>query len=179
VKVAGLVVSFAGVAVLVARTGLSGGQEALVGDALVLANSLSYSIYLVLSRPVLERYDPLTLIAWVFVFGTFEMAIVALPTLVAVDWAALTPGAWTAFAYALLGATVLTYGINNWALRHTSASHVASFVYLQPLVGALLAAWLLDERLTWHVAVAGALILAGVALASRAGLGRRAANPSE
>src|SRR5438067_140500 len=69
-KVAGRAISFAGVAVLVIGSGLGAGRNALLGDALVLTNSLSYSFYLVLSRPVLERHDPLTLIAWVFALGT-------------------------------------------------------------------------------------------------------------
>jgi drug/metabolite transporter (DMT)-like permease len=179
-RVGGLAVSFAGVAVLVAGSGVGAGPGALLGDLFVLLNSLSYSFFLVLSRPTLERYDPLTLIAWVFALGVVEMALVALPAFLRVDWGALTPAAWSAFAYALVGATILTYGLNNWALRHASASRVASFVYLQPLVGALGAAWILGERLTWRVAASGALILAGVALANRtAGRARRAANPAE
>lgn len=177
-KVVGLAVSFAGVAVLVVGKGDAGG--ALLGDALVLLNSLSYSTFLVVSRPTLQRYDPLTLIAWVFTLGAIEMGIVALPQLLSVDWSALDAPAWWSFAYALVFGTVLAYGLNNWALRHTSASRVASFVYLQPLVGVLGAAWLLGETLSWRVAAAGALILAGVWLANRTTLtARRAANPSE
>ena len=134
-----------------------------------------------LSRPTLERYDPLTLISWVFVLGTAEMALVAAPQIASVHWSALPREAWLGFGYALLFGTVVAYGLNNWVLRHTSASHVASFVYLQPLVGALAAWWLLAERPTGTTLAAAALILAGVAIAGRkgGGLGRRAANPSE
>jgi len=177
-KVAGLAVSFAGVAVLVIGSG--GGHGAIIGDVLVLVNSVSYSTYLVLSRPTLQRYDALTLIAWVFVFGTIEMALVALPQLASTQWNALPAAAWLGFAYALVFGTVLTYGLNAWALRHATASRVASFVYLQPLVGVLGAAWLLGERLSWRVALAGVLILAGVAVANSTTVrGRRAMNPEE
>lgn len=177
-KVAGLVVSFGGVAVLVVGSGA--GSGALLGDALVLLNSLSYSTYLVISRPTLKRYDPLTLIAWVFVFGAIEMALVATPQLARADWGGFDARAWWGFAYALVCGTVLAYGLNNWALHRASASRVASFVYLQPLVGVLGAAWLLGESLSWRVAASGALILAGVWLAnSGVSIGRRAGNPSE
>lgn len=166
-KVMGLVVSFAGVAVIVADSGLDLGVHTLVGNLLIVANALCYSVYLVLSRPVLQRYDPLTLIAWVFLLGTLEMALVGIPSLVSVDWSALTPASWTALGYALLGATVITYGLNAWVLRSMSASRVASFVYLQPLFGAF-AAWLvLDEAITLEVVAGGLLILGGVALAIR------------
>lgn len=166
-KLVGLVVSFAGVAVVVADSGLNLGLDTLVGNLLIVANALCYSVYLVLSRPVLQRYDPLTLIAWVFLLGTLEMSLVAVPSLLAVDWGALTAASWTALAYALLAATVVTYGLNAWVLRHMSASRVASFVYLQPLFGAL-AAWLiLDEAITPQVVLGGLLILGGVAVANR------------
>lgn len=173
-KVAGLAVSFTGVVLLVVGSGLDLGVHTLVGNLLIVANALSYSVYLVLSRPTLARYDPLTLLAWVFVFGFLEMALVALPSFRAIAWGALPADAWLALGYTLLGATVLTYGLNNWVLRHASASRVASFVYLQPLFGALFAWLLLGERLTPKVLVAGLLILAGVAVANRARPSRRA-----
>lgn len=177
-KLAGLALSFCGVAVLVFGKGASFGRSDLVGDLLVVLNSLSYSTYLVLSRPTLTRYDPLTLISWVFVFGTVEMGLVAAPQLWSVDWRALTTPAWLGFTYAIVIGTIVAYTLNNWVLRHKSASHVASFVYLQPLVGALAAWWLLSERPGRTTLVAGALILAGVALAGRS-VGQRAASPAE
>jgi drug/metabolite transporter (DMT)-like permease len=176
-KVAGLVVSFGGVAFLV--LGTQGGESSLVGDLLVAANSLSYSTYLVVSRPALKRYDPLTLIAWVFLLGAVEMALVATPQLLAADWGALDTGAWLAFGYILLGATVASYGLNTWVLRYASASRVASFVYLQPLVGVLLAVVIRGEPFTARVAFAGLLILAGVFVANRAAPSRRASVPAE
>lgn len=176
-KVAGLAVSFAGVLLLVVQSGLDLGVSTLVGNLLVVANALSYSVYLVLSRPALQRHDPLTLVAWVFVLGAVEMALVAVPDLLSVHWGGFTPVSWAALAYALVGATVVTYGLNAWVLRHVPASRVASFVYLQPLFGALFAWWLLGERPTWATLAAGLLILAGVALANRERPPRRLPTP--
>lgn len=175
----GLAVSFAGVAVLVFAKGADFSSATLIGDAMILANSLSFSIFLVVSRPTLQRYDPLTLISWVFLFGAIEMAFVATPSLLRVDWSALDARAWWAFAFVLVGATIVTYGLNNWALRHASASRVASFVYLQPLVGALLAWLVLDERLDARIGFAAALILAGVYVVNRVKPSARAGNPAE
>ena len=176
-KVAGLAVSFAGVAVLVLAGGSDGAT--ILGDLLVAANSLSYSIYLVVSRPSLKTRDPLSLIAWVFLLGTLEMAVVALPQTIGADWAGMETRAWIAFAYILLGATVVTYALNTWTLRHASASRVASFVYLQPLVGVLLAILVRGEAFTARTALAGALILVGVFLANRVAPSKRAAAAAE
>lgn len=175
----GLAVSFGGVAVLVFAKGADYSSATLVGDAMILANSLSYSIFLVVSRPTLQRYDPLTLISWVFLFGAIEMAFVATPSLLSVDWSALDARSWFAFAYVLLGATVLSYGLNNWVLRHASASRVASFVYLQPLVGALLAWYVLGETLDARIGLAAALILAGLYVVNRVKPSARAPHAAE
>lgn len=176
--VAGLAVSFAGIVLLVSGSGVDLGGASLVGDLMVTANALSYSVYLVLSRPALARHDPLTLISWVFLLGTVEMGLVATPQLLDADWAGMTATGWAAFAYVIVCGSVLTYGLNTWVLRHLSASRVASFVYLQPVVGAFLAWLVLGEPLTWRVFAAGGLIFAGVALADRAAArSRRAGNP--
>lgn len=177
VQVAGLALSFLGVAGLVWQKGAEFGLGTIAGDLMVVANSMSYSLYLVLSKPYLARYDSATLIAWVFGFGVLEMALFAGPDLLTTDWSALDGRAWTGFAYVLLLGTIFTYGLNAWALRHASASRVANFVYLQPVVG-VFAAWLiLDEPITPWLIVAGIVIMAGVMLATTGFRTRRAGKP--
>ncbi|HET6404876.1 MAG TPA: DMT family transporter [Candidatus Thermoplasmatota archaeon] len=177
IQVAGIALSFLGVVGLVFAKGGGIDLSTVTGDLMVLANSLSYSFYLVLSKPYLARYDSTTLVAWVFAFGVLEMAIVGLPDLVGADWAALDRTAWLGFAYVLLLGTVFTYGVNAWVLRHTSASHVANFVYLQPVVGVAAAAWILKEPLTWQILASGLVILGGVTLATSGFRSRRAGKP--
>ncbi|HEX2022909.1 MAG TPA: DMT family transporter [Candidatus Thermoplasmatota archaeon] len=179
VQVGGLLLSFAGVAGLVYAKGGTFEIGGIAGDLMVVANSLCYSVYLVLSKPYLARYDSATLVAWVFAFGAVEMSLVAVPDLLRADWGGLGGAGWAGFAYVLLFGTVLTYSLNAWALRHASASHVANFVYLQPVVG-VLAAWLiLGEPLSGPILLAGVVILAGVTLATRGFRSRRAGNPTE
>jgi drug/metabolite transporter (DMT)-like permease len=177
VQVAGIALSFAGVAALVLSKGGGLDMGGITGDLMVAANSLCYSFYLVLSKPYLSKYDNLTLIAWVFVFGVIEMGIVATPQLLAADWGALGGVGWAGFVYVLLIGTVLTYGLNAWVLRYTSASHVANFIYLQPVVGVAAAALILKEPLTWGIAASGFIILGGVTLATRGFRSRRADKP--
>ena len=51
------------------------------GNLLLLANSISYSFYLVLSRPILSRYSALTIVSRVFLYGSAPIVLIALPTL--------------------------------------------------------------------------------------------------
>jgi drug/metabolite transporter (DMT)-like permease len=62
----------------------------------------------------------------------------------------------------ILFCTVLPYLLNSWALARTHASHVAFYVFLQPLIATVLAMLVLGERLTPKTAVAGLFILAGL-----------------
>lgn len=159
----GIVVALAGVLVLLDPRRFSLSDGTLLGNLLILANTLSYSTYLVVSRPILARIRPLTAIAWIFVFG----ALVLVPV------AALQagPGAFAVsarsagiLAYVVLGPTVAVYALNLFALERVPSSTVAAFIYLQPIAGVALAWWLLGEAVHTRTFVAAGLVFAGVAL---------------
>jgi len=164
-KAAGMAVAFAGVALLVGGA-LEFGTGHLLGDAFVVINAFSYSIFLVASRPVLERIPPLTMTARTFLVAVCFTLPLGLLHLGDVQAGGPTAGGWAAMAYIILGPTVGTYFLVNHVLMRAHASRVAVFVYLQPLVAAVLAILLLHEPLTPRVLAAGALIFVGVGLAT-------------
>ncbi|HEV8361648.1 MAG TPA: DMT family transporter [Candidatus Thermoplasmatota archaeon] len=172
-KGAGMAVAFAGVVVLVGASALEFGSATFVGNLLVVINSLFYSVFLVASRPVLERMPPLTLTA-----GTFAVAAVVLLPVGLLGLGAVAPGkpdllGWAAIAYIVLGPTVTTYFLVSFALVRVPASTVAAFVYLQPLAGGVLAVLLLGEAVPPDTVAAAALIFAGVGLVAFDSRGRR------
>jgi drug/metabolite transporter (DMT)-like permease len=140
------------------------------GDLLLLANSTSYSLFLVLSRPILAHYRVTTFTAGVFRYGALVIVVVALPDLIAFEPARVTPLAWACLAAVILFCTVIPYLLNAWALARTHASRVAFYVFLQPLIATVLAIAILGETLTVKVVVAGLLICAGIGVTA---LGRR------
>lgn len=172
-KLVGVALAFTGVLVLVG--GAAVGQGSLLGNVLVAANALSYSLYLVFSRPYLARYDPLTVVAWTFLFGAVVMVPLGVPDLAATDLSALSAATWAAVAYIVLFPSVVTYYLNNWALRRLPSSTVASYVYLQPLVAAALAVPILGEPVTAFTLAAGLAIVGGIWVAQGARLPRRLA----
>jgi len=174
----GVAVSFTGVVVLLGASAVGGLGTSLLGDALILVNALSYSFYLVLSRPVLARYSPVTVVGVTFGFGALFTLAVSAPSLATVDWAALPRDVVLATGWVVLVSTILAYGLNNWVLRRAPASTVASYVYLQPLIAAALAIPLFGEALTPGILAGGALILGGVALVTRDGRPKAAPLPA-
>ncbi len=163
--VGGVAVAVAGAVVTIGGGALTD-RGHLVGDLLIVANSLSYAAYLVLGRPVMQRLDPLVAITWVMTFGALMIlpfgaadAIAAAPRLEAESWAAI--------AWIVLVATVGTYALNAWALRHAPSSVVAVYVNAQPPIAAALAFAFLGERPGWATAAGAVLIALGIWLASR------------
>jgi drug/metabolite transporter (DMT)-like permease len=135
------------------------------GDLLLIANCISYSLYLVLSRPVLARYDFVTFTASVFRYGAVLIVLLALPELRRFRPGSVSATGWLSLAGVILLCTVIPYLLNAWALARTHASHVAFYVFLQPVVATALAIPILGETLTAKTALAALLIFAGLAAA--------------
>lgn len=160
----GVLLASAGALVLVNVQNFDWHSRYVRGDLLLLGNALSYSLYLVLSRPILAHYRVLTIVSRVFVYGAVPILLFTLPALLRFSPAAVTPLSWASLAGVVLVCTVVPYVLNSWALARTGASQVAVYVFLQPLIASALAIVVLKETLTLRTVVAGLLILAGLAV---------------
>jgi drug/metabolite transporter (DMT)-like permease len=146
------------------RAGL--GDATLVGDLLTVVNATSFALFLVLSKRVLSRTDPLAATAILFGFGSAGILALGWPQLRTFEPLAVPPVIWAIGVFIVLGATVGTYLLNYWSLRRVESSVVALFVYLQPVVAGLLSVTLRGERPEATTLIGGALICAGVYLAT-------------
>jgi drug/metabolite transporter (DMT)-like permease len=165
-RVAGIALGLAGVAVLVAQSYTASPTHAL-GDLLVMLNALSYAAFLVLAKPMLERYDALSLTTWIFLIGAAVfLPLGLLDGLPAQLGAVPAEGLWW-MLFIILGPSVTTYVLNSIALRHVPASTVAFFTYVQPLFTAVFAFLLLDQALNLRVLPAAILVFTGVWLVAR------------
>jgi drug/metabolite transporter (DMT)-like permease len=86
--------------------------------------------------------------------------------------AAVDADRWLLVLYIGVFATAAPYALNAWALARVNPATVAVYIYLQPLIGFLLAAFLLRESITLRFIWAATLIFAGVFLVTSQ-LGRR------
>lgn len=164
-KILSLVVSLAGV-LLVIRPGaesLSGGM--LVGDLFTLVNALSYSLFLVISKPLLSRSDPLGVTAALLGIGALGVLVVGGPSLARFDFGSLPASSWALAAFIVVFPTAGAYLLNYWALARVDSSLVALFIYVQPLVAVALSAAVGGAMPRLPEIAGGALIFAGVYLA--------------
>ncbi len=138
--------------------------DTLVGDLLNLANAASYGLFIVLSRRVMTRVDSLSATLILFLSASLGLGLYGMNDLTVAPLSELSSKAVGGMVFAVLGATVLTYFLNIWALRRTHASHVALYIFLQPIVASLLGALVLAETIGIRLLLAMLLVGAGLFL---------------
>jgi drug/metabolite transporter (DMT)-like permease len=104
------------------------------GDLAILINSLSYAFYLVLVKPLMEKYSAFTVITWVFSIGLLLVLPFGGSGAVEVPWKELTLYQWFSVFYVIAFVTFLTYLLNILALRHVSPTTASAYIYFQPML---------------------------------------------
>jgi drug/metabolite transporter (DMT)-like permease len=137
-KVGSFVLAIGGVVVLLEADKLQVSNQYLTGDLLNLANALSYGLFIAISRRVMPRHDTMSATTMVFVFGLVLVAAYGGNQAIHLEWASISSRTIGGMIFAVLGATVLTYGLNVWALQRVRTSRVALWIFLQPVVAASL-----------------------------------------
>jgi drug/metabolite transporter (DMT)-like permease len=166
-RIGGIALAGAGALLVVGGESLAGSWRSFLGALLIVINCLSYSLYLVISKPHMARLSARTVVARMFLVGTVLLLPVAAYSLATENWSSISPRAWIALAIVVAGPTVAAYLLQAWALRHAESSMVAAYTYLQPVLAGVLGALILGEQIRPIVVFAAALIFAGVWLASQ------------
>jgi drug/metabolite transporter (DMT)-like permease len=166
-KALSVALAVGGVLLILRPSATSLARGTLLGDELTLLNGTSYALFLVLAKRVLGRTDALAATAVLLAWGAVLIGLVSLPAWGGFDPSDVSASTWAWLAFVVVFPTAGAYLLNNYALARADASVVALFIYLQPLIAAVLAMARLGEHpppVTW---VGGALVFTGVFLALR------------
>ncbi|MCY7377430.1 MAG: DMT family transporter [Pyrinomonadaceae bacterium] len=166
-KIIGTILAGGGVVYLIDPANASFSSATTQGDILIILNSLSYATYVAISKKLITHYGALKSIAWLFLFASIVNIPVGLFSLSTVDVSQVSSSAWLAVAAIVIFPTILAYYWNAWALARVEPSIVAVYIYLQPLIGTLLAIFILGEAWKPRIFLAMALIFTGVFLVTR------------
>ncbi len=168
-KILGLVLGLSGALVILAGRGFNFSSDTLLGDLFILINATSYAIYLVMVRPLMKKYHPLTVVKWVFFFGLIPVTVMGLQQFNQIEWHTFTTQTWVAVAFIIICTTFLAYLLNMLALREVHSSVVGAYIYLQPILATIISISLGKDEITFEKILSAVLIFSGVYLVSFAG----------
>jgi drug/metabolite transporter (DMT)-like permease len=155
----GLLLAFGGIVLII----LSGQEETslgetILGDALLVAGTICWSLYTVGSKPLVHVYGSTKATAFMMITGTPALLLICAPSLIRQDWSRVHPVAWAGVAFSAVFAIALAYIIWNYGVRRLGSTRTAVYGYLTPVV-AILVAWpALGEKPTLGQ-LAGALVI--------------------
>jgi drug/metabolite transporter (DMT)-like permease len=157
-----VLLSCVGVVVMVGPPGPGG---AWIGDLLVFLSMVVAAAWVLLSRRLVRRYPPALASAWILLVGTASLAPVV--------WLREGPPpigisgrGWASLLFLAIACTVAAFLLWNWAVARVPAGRAASFLNLEPVVGAALGVAILGDPLSAGALGGGALILGAAGLAS-------------
>ena len=166
-KIIGILLACAGVVLLIDPRNASFSSETTLGDLLVVLNSLCYGVYVAISKNIVMRNGAFRSIMWIFLFASFFCVPLGVYSMRTVDLDAVRPVIWLCVLYTAVIGTLVPYFLNAWALARVDPSTVAAFVYLQPVVGFLLAVLFLGEHVAFNFVVAALLVFSGLFLVTK------------
>jgi drug/metabolite transporter (DMT)-like permease len=165
-QMCGVLLTFAGVGIVLAERGLTfvGESLSLAGDALMLVTALCGAVYGVMSKRMLTRYSAMTVTAYTMMFGTLLLVPAALFEDPFSAMARMRTETVMLVLFLGIFGGAIGYFLWTFALTRLSPTQVAVYVNLNPMIATLLGATLLAEKLTGIFIAGFAAVLAGVLL---------------
>jgi drug/metabolite transporter (DMT)-like permease len=137
-KLLGIAIGCLGAFLLVWYGNKTEGTSSLLGNVLVFINTCSYALYLVLIKPLMMKYNPITIISWVFLLGLIFVLPFGINDVFNTNYEVFTLQDYLSIGFVVIGTTFLTYLFNIYALQHVAPSIAGSYVYLQPAISFVL-----------------------------------------
>jgi drug/metabolite transporter (DMT)-like permease len=166
---AGIVLGFAGVGLLMGRSALTAGPGVFVGSLAILFGALSWSVGIVYSRRSHLSGHPLLLTTLSLLAGSIQLLLVGT---IAGEYrgfslTSVSRRSWLSLAYLILFGSVVAFTAYNWLLEHYSPTLVATHTYVNPIVAVFLGWLFAREAVTLSVILSTAMVIGAVMLVDR------------
>lgn len=165
-KIGGIGIAAVGALLLMGGTRFNFSEQTVWGDLMVTANAIIYAFYLVYAKSLMQKYHPLTVTMWSFVFGWFVVLPFGVGEFTEIDFTNIPSRIWLLIGFVTVGSTFVTYVLNAYALRKASPSLVGSYIYLQPVLATIIAIVSGSDNLTLEKIMYIFTIFTGVFLVS-------------
>lgn len=138
-----------------------------LGDLLVFASTLCWATYSVVSVPLLKRHSPLVVTGYSLSMGAAAYVAVATPTLMTVEWSAISRQSWALMVASAVFALAFAYLIWYTSVQRAGSTRTAAWSNMTPVMAMTIAALWLGEALALRQVVGAAVIFAGLFITRR------------
>ena len=166
-KAGGVAISFLGVIYLILNSVAGSGstiQTSWEGILLMILNSLCFSLYLGLFKPVIAKYSVITFMKWIFLFASAFSLPLAIHELVAFDYSQLSGMYLWELAFLIVCSTFITYFLIPLGQKRIRPTLVSMYSYVQPIIAIVISIWVGMDTLSWQKVLAAAMVFGGVVL---------------
>lgn len=168
-KTAGIVIGMSGALALVLYGASEAGSATNIplGNLMFLGSAVSFAVYLIYSKSLADKYQPITMMKWLFTIAVFINLPFTIGGVTEVQWGSLPFEAIWRLVFVVVGTTALANLLNFFALKRLKASTLGVFMYLQPLIGIIYAIAIGADHMSSVKLVAGGLVFTGVYLVTK------------
>ena len=164
-KVLGIFVGAMGALTLILSSQTAGsGNGSIIGDLLCLVAQISFSIYLTVFKGLSQKYSPITLNKWMFIYASMCYIPFSYQDVAGIQWAEVSTAAYAQIGYVVIGGSFLAYMTAQRLLRPTV---VSMYNYMQPIVASIAAIIMGLGVFGWEKGIAIALVFLGVYIVTK------------
>lgn len=161
-KVLGVLIGCSGALILILSNTSSGGNSNWIGNAICFVSCLSYGLYLTAFKPLIQRNHPITLMKWMFLFGTIISTPFTFSHLTNIEFNQINADITLRILYVILGATFVTYLLIPVGQTRIRPTTLSMYNYLQPIVTTVLSVFMGLGIFGLKQSIATALVFLGV-----------------
>lgn len=164
-KVSGLTLAITGAFLILRfRGNFEVGSDTIAGDLMTLINSASWAIFVVMAKPIMMKYNTVTTMRWMFLFGSVFILPIGLQDILQTNWSHFNGHAVFATCFVVVATTFIAYLLNIYGLQELSPSVVSMYIYIQPFLASTFAILMGEDNLTATKIFSGILIICGLYL---------------
>jgi drug/metabolite transporter (DMT)-like permease len=164
-QIIGTLIAFAGIVVFLSDKFVAGFALAGAGDLVLLVAASLFSLYTVITKPLVERYGPLNVMCYSLLFGAPPLVLATLPAFLDAPLAAVSAGVWFGVFWAVAVSSFFRWIVWAWVNSVRGLARSAPLQYLMPPIAGLVAWLTLGETFTWLKIVGAIAAMAGIAWA--------------
>lgn len=133
-KLMGISIAGVGAIFLILYGNKVAGTSSFLGNLFVFLNATCYGLYLVIVKTLMRKYNAITVISWMFLFGLLFIFPFTLNDFTNTNFEAFTTNTYLVIGFVVLFTTFFAYLFNVYALNYVTPSVTSSYIYLQPVI---------------------------------------------